>query len=88
MMDFETILCKLDKMDSLMYAIEGEMIAADEAGKDMKHLHNLVYILWEQMQQVTKGVEKLRGGPKDRNAIYPVSYVEELEKEIEELIKQ
>lgn len=88
MIDFENILCKLDQMDSLMYAIEGEMIAVDEAGSDMKHLHNLVYILWEQLQQVNKDVEKLRGGPKDRNAIYQVSYVEELEREIAELINK
>ena len=88
MIDFENILCKLDQMDSLMYAIEGEMIAVDEAGSDMKHLHNLVYILWEQLQQVNKDVEKLRGGPKDRNAIYQVSYVEELEREITELINK
>lgn len=39
----------------------------------------------EQLQQVSKDVGKLRGGHKDRNAIYQVCYVEALEREIAEL---
>lgn len=87
MMEFEAILCKLDQMDSLLYAIETEMIAVDESGSDAKHLHNLIYLLWERLQQVNKDVEKLRGDTRQEMAVFPVSYVEELERELAELKK-
>ncbi len=55
----EDIILKLEQLDSLMYCIEGEAIAVDEAGGDMRHLHNLIYLLWDQLREVTKKVNEL-----------------------------
>ena len=84
MKDLESIIVKLCELDSLMYVIEGEMIAVNEAGSDMKHLHNLIYLLWGQLQQMENDVEEINGHIKVANAVLAVNHVEELERELAE----
>jgi len=88
MKTLEDIILRLDQMDSLMFSIEDAMLAAAEnGGNDTKKLHNLVYILWEQLQQVTKEATELNGHIEVCNAVYAVHRVEELKNELAELKK-
>lgn len=87
MKSLENIIIKLEMMDSLMFSIEGAMIEAttEELSDETKRLHNLIYLLWEQLQQVTKDVGEVNGHIEVCNAIYAVNRVEELKRELVEL---
>ena len=90
MKSLENITIKLEMMDSLMFSIEGAMIEAttEELSDETKRLHNLIYLLWEQLQQVTKDVGEVNGHIEVCNAIYAVNRVEELKRELVELKKE
>lgn len=90
MKSFESILLKLEQVDSLMYSIEGAMINAtvEELSTEDKRLHNLIYLLWDQLQQITKEVTEVNGHIDVCNAIYAVNRVEELKRELVELKKE
>ena len=89
MKSLESVIQKLDQLDSLMYSVEGALIDAAEEiiGSETKRLHNLFYLLWEQLQQVTKDVEEVNGNIEVCNAIYAVNHVEEMKRELAELKK-
>ena len=90
MKSLENIIIKLEMMDSLMFSIEGAMIEAttEELSDETKRLHNLIYLLWEQLQQVKKDVGEVNGHIEVCNAIYAVNRVEELKRELVELKKE
>ena len=86
MKTLETITIKLEQMDSLMYSIESAMLEVD--GEDInaaKRLHNLVYLLWDHLQQLAKDATEVNGHIKVCNAIFAVNHVDELKAEIERL---
>lgn len=86
MKSLENIILKLEQMDSLLFSIEDVMLAAAEnGGNDTKRLHNLIYLLWEQLQQVAKDANEVNGHIEVCNAIYAVNRVEELRRELAEL---
>ena len=90
MKSLENIIIKLEMMDSLMFSIERAMIEAttEELSDETKRLHNLIYLLWEQLQQVTKDFGEVNGHIEVCNAIYAVNRVEELKRELVELKKE
>lgn len=90
MKSLENIIMRLETMDSLMFSIEGAMIeaAAEELSDKTKRLHNLIYLLWEQLQQVTKDAGEVNGHIEVCNAIYAMNRVEELKRELAELKKE
>lgn len=90
MKTLENIILKLEQMDSLMFSIEGAMIEAaeEDLSNETKRLHNLIYLLWEQLQQVSKDVGEVNGHIEVCNAIYAVNRVEELKQELAELKKE
>lgn len=87
MKSLESILLKLEQVDSLMYSIEGAMIevADEELNDEAKRLHNLIYLLWNQLQQITKEVIEVNGHIEVCNAVYAVNRVEELRRELAEM---
>ena len=87
MMNFDDILVKLEQVDSLMYSVEGAMIAAapEDGGAEVTRLHNLVYLLWDQLRQIAEDTKELNGHVKVCNAIYAVNKVDEMRATIERL---
>lgn len=88
MKNLDEMIIKMEQIDSLMYAFEGAILNADETfgeNNEKKQVHNLFYLLWEQLQQVQKDAEELNGHIGVCNAIYAVNRVEELKQELAEL---
>ena len=52
MKTFDDILVKMGQLDSLMYSVESAMIEAapEDGGEEVIRLHNLIYLLWDQLQ--------------------------------------
>ena len=87
MKTFDDILLKLDQLDSFMYSIESAMIeAAPEGGSEQViRLHNLIYLLWDQLKQVAADTAELNGHVKVCNAVYAANKVDEMRATIERL---
>ena len=51
----------------------------------MIRLHNLIYLLWDQLKQVTADTEELNGHVKVCNAVYAVNKVDKMRATIERL---
>ena len=88
MKTLDTLIIKMEQLNSLMHSIESTMLEADaEDIKATKRLHNLVYLLWDHLQQLAKDATEVNGHIKVCNAIFAVNHVDELKAEIERLKK-
>ena len=78
---------KMQQIDSLMYSVESAMIdaAPEGGGEAVTRLHNLVYLLWDQLKQIGEDMEKLNGHAKVCNAVFAVNDVDEMRATIERL---
>ena len=87
MKTFDDILVKMGQLDSLMYSVESAMIEAapEDGGEEVTRLHHLIYLLWDQLKQVTADTEELNGHVKVCNAVYAVNKVDEMRATIERL---
>ena len=87
MKTFDDILVKMGQLDSLMYSVESAMIEAapEDGGEEVIRLHNLIYLLWDQLKHVTADTEELNGHVKVCNAVYAVNKVDEMRATIERL---
>lgn len=84
MKTLDDVIIKADQLDSLMYAIEGQMLQAadDEGGEGMLRLHNLFYLLWDQLKQISADITEVNGHIKVCNTILAMNHVEDLKAEI------
>lgn len=87
MKSFDDVIAKMKQIDSLMYSIETAMLDAAPAEHDEKvmRLHNLIYLLWEQLSQAQADIDELNGHVAVCNAIYAANRVREMQEEIERL---
>lgn len=91
MRTLENIVIKVDQINDFMECVEDVMIStADEEGfgNSMKKLHNLVYILMDQLQTLGKDIEEANGHIKVCNAIMASAHVRAMELELAELRRQ
>lgn len=57
-----SVITKLDQIDSLMFAIEGTYLdACVGSGEESARFCNLLYLLWEQIDQVREKLLTIRG---------------------------
>ena len=88
MKTLEDIVIKVDQINDFMECIENAMItvAAEEGcGDNMKKLHNLVYILMNQLRTLGEELDEANGHIRVCNAIVASRHVRELETELERL---
>lgn len=88
MRTLEDVIVKFDQINDYMDCIEDAMIsAADESGMSdgMKKLHNLVYILMDQLRAVGEDLNEANGHITVCNAILASAHVRAMETELKEL---
>lgn len=88
MRTLDDIVIKVDQLNDFMYFVEGAMLeaTADEEMEDSaKRLHNLVYILMDQLHSLGGDLDEVNGHIKVCNALYAAGNLRGKEAEIEEL---
>ena len=85
MKNFDNIIARLEQVDSLVYAVETEMLKAEGVGEEFTRMQHLFYLLWEQVKQIAAEVDELSGHNLVCNAIEAVNHIAELKAEIERL---
>ena len=86
MKHFNNAECRLARINSFMYAIEGAIIEAQEGGEqEFKYLSALFYILMDEMQMLQADMKEISGNIRVCNAIYAINQVDKLKSEIASL---
>ena len=87
MRTLEDVMIKVNQVNDFMYVIEGAMIdaAPDKLDASTKRLHNLLYVLMDQLRDIELDLDEANGHITVCNAIMAAAHVREMESELKEL---
>ncbi len=80
---FEDAAVKMEEIEALFCAVEKALPEIDGNPKERMQIENLIYILWDKVKELNKGIDELSGHIQVCDAIYAVNRVDELKREIE-----
>lgn len=91
MRTLDDVVIKVDQLNGFMYFVESAMLeaTANEGMTDSaKRLHNMIYILMDQLQQLEHDLDEATGHIKTCNVLYAVGNLRGKEAEIVELKRE